>query len=107
MDKKSLNNQGGICIESPIGCTFQIVSYHKDTERSSTGLEQHVLLFCQKGHIRITSNLFQEFLCAGEIIFVPRGSDYHSVALSDATLLIHYFNNTVCQIKNRCNRFLV
>mgnify|MGYP000768175529 FL=1 len=90
-----------ICTENPQGCSFRNCYYNKGSERSTIGLEQHVLLFCQKGHIRITSNLFaEEFLCAGEILFVPKGSDYRGVALSDTILLIHCFNNTVCHIEN-------
>lgn len=96
-----------VCTENPQGCYFQMISYVKGDERSSIGLEQHVLLFCQKGHIRITSNLFaEEYLCAGEILFIPRGSDYHGVALSETTLLIHCFNNTVCHIENCILSFL-
>lgn len=67
-----------ICPENPSSeCSFQAVFYPKGTKRSTLGLEQHVLLFCQSGHIRLSSNLFQEeYLCAGEILFIPRGSDY-------------------------------
>lgn len=96
-----------ICTENPKGCSFQIMHYAKGAQRSSIDLEQHVLLFCQKGHIRITSNLFKkEYLCAGEIIFVPRGSDYHGTALSETILLIHYFNNAVCHVENCILSFL-
>lgn len=96
-----------LCAENPQGCSFHIISYSKGVERSCIELEQHVLLFCTKGHIRISSNLFnEEFLCAGEILFIPRGSDYHGVALSDTTLLMHYFNNTVCHIENCILSFL-
>lgn len=96
-----------ICKENPQGCSFQIIRYSKGTQRSSVDLEQHVLLFCQSGHISIKSNFFEnEFLCAGEILFIPRGSDYHGVALSDATVLIHYFNNGVWHIENCILSFL-
>lgn len=96
-----------LCEGNPAGCSFRFSFYEKGSERTSYGLEQHVLLFCKSGHIRITSNLFkEEFLCAGEILFIPRGSDYHGVALSDTTLLIHYFNNTVCHIENCILSFL-
>lgn len=51
--------------------------------------------------IPVVNNLFkEEFLCTGEILFVPRGSDYHGVALSDAVIIVHYFNNTVCHTEN-------
>lgn len=98
---------GSICSENPSGCIFRFSYYDQGTERTSYGLEQHVLIFCQQGHIRITSNLFkEEFLCAGEILFVPRGSDYHGVALSDSVLLVHYFNNVVCHAENCLLSFL-
>lgn len=88
-----------VCNESPKGCSFKIVYYSKGTQRSSIGVQRHMLLFCKAGHIRISNNLFkEEYLCTGEILFVPRGSDYNGVALSDTTLIIHYFNNTVCHI---------
>lgn len=94
-------NKETVCEENPLGCSFQIMNYSRNTERSSVNLGQHVLLFCQSGHIRITSNKFkEEFLCAGEILFVPRGSDYYGVALSNTILFIHYFNNTVCHAEN-------
>ena len=56
------------------------------------------LIFCRTGHARITSTLFHdEILCAGEVMFVPRGSECSGTALSDVTLLVHKFNNTVCR----------
>lgn len=101
------NQQYSLCIEEPADSSSQTVVYPKGAERSSNGLKQHVLIFCKQGHIRVSSNLFNgEFLCAGEILFIPRGSDCHSVALSDSTLLVHYFNNTVCRIENCILSFL-
>lgn len=101
------NQNHVLCDENPTGCSFRFSYYEKGTEKSSYGLKQHMLLFCKSGHIRITSNLFkEEFLCSGEILFVPRGSDYHGVALSDTTLLVHCFNNTVCYIENCILSFL-
>lgn len=65
------------------------------------------MLFCQSGYIRLSSNIFQEeYLCTGEILFIPRGSDYHGVALSDTTLLIHCFDNMTCHIENCILSFL-
>lgn len=95
------------CDGNPVGCFFRFSFYKKGAERTSYGLKQHVLLFCKSGHIRITSNLFkEEFLCAGEILFVPRGSDYHGMALSDSVLLVHYFNNVICHMENCLLSFL-
>lgn len=96
-----------ICNETPAGCSFHTMHYPQGTERSTIGLEQHVLLFCLKGHILLSSNLFQEeYLCEGEILFIPRDSDYHGKALSDTTLLIHCFNNVACHIENCILAFL-
>lgn len=91
MDKIIHNRDITICNESPMGCSFLTEDCPQGTEYSSLELEQHVLLFCSKGHIRITSNLFaEEYLCAGEILFIPRGSDYHGVALSGLSFLYTY-----------------
>lgn len=103
----SCNQNHPLGEENPMDCFFHFSCYEKGTEKSSYGLKQHLLIFCKEGHIRVTSNLFkEEFLCAGEILFVPRGSDYHGVALSDATLLIHYFDNIVYDAKNEMLSFL-
>ena len=107
MHKRIIRNDFTICKENPKGCSFKTVSYAKGSTRSSIGLEQHVLLYCQKGHIRITSNLFkEEFLCAGEILFVPLGSDFIGVALSDTIMLFHFFNNNICRLENCILSFL-
>nr|WP_302831748.1 helix-turn-helix transcriptional regulator [uncultured Bacteroides sp.] len=107
MIKESHKNYFAICNENPVGCSFLKINYQKGMEYSYIGLEQHALLFCQSGHIRLSSNLFQEeYLCAGEILFIPRGSDYQGVALSAAVLLVHYFSNTVCHVENCILSFL-
>lgn len=97
-----------ICSENPSKeCSFLISFYPKGTECFNTELKQHLLLFCRSGYISISSNLFNiEYLCAGEILFIPRGNDYHGVALSDTTLFVHYFNNTICHIENCILSFL-
>lgn len=96
-----------LCDGNPANGSFQFNFYEKGTKRTSYGLEQHVLLFCKSGHLRITSNLFkEEFLCTGEILFIPCGSDYHGEALSDTSLLVHSFNNMACHIENCILSFL-
>lgn len=96
-----------VCNENPQGCSFKTISYLAGSTRTNIGLEQNILLYCRSGHIRLSSNLFdEEFLCAGEILFIPRDSDYQGIALSDTILLIHFFNNTTCQIENCILAFL-
>lgn len=86
------------CDENPIDCCFSLKIYPAGTIVHNDDTNINYLIFCLTGHARITSTLFNdEILRAGEVMFIPRGSEYHSVALSDITLLVHKFNNTVCQ----------
>lgn len=87
-----------LCEEFPIDCTFEMKSYQVGTTVQNEDTSTNYLIFCQSGHTRITSTLFHdEILCAGEVIFIPRGSECSSVALSNVILLVHKFNNTVCR----------
>lgn len=107
MSNKNNIKSGSVCSEFLTDCSFLTSFYAKGSERYSNELKQHILIFCKEGHIRVSSNLFkEEFLCAGEILFVPRGSDYHGIALSDSTLLVHYFNNMGCRVENCILSFL-
>lgn len=86
------------CDENPIDCHFEVKSYPAGETVRNDDSNINYLIFCRSGHARISSTLFHdEILCAGEVIFVPRGSECSGVALSDVTLLMHKFNNTVCQ----------
>ena len=86
------------CDENPIDCHFEVKSHPAGETVRNDDTNINYLIFCRSGHARISSTLFHdEILCAGEVIFVPRGSECNGVALSDVTLLVHKFNNTVCQ----------
>lgn len=86
------------CNESPTDCSFEMKSYSVGAKVSNNDITVNYLIFCNSGHARITSTLFHdETLCAGEIMFVPRMSECSGLALSDVTLLVHKFNNTVCR----------
>lgn len=86
------------CDEFPTDCSFEIQSYPVGTTVHNDSTNINYLIFCWSGHARITSTLFHdEILCAGEVMFIPRMSEYTGIALSDMTLLVHKFNNTVCQ----------
>lgn len=85
------------CDELPTDCSFGLKSYSVGTTVHNDDISINYLIFCYSGHARITSTLFHdEILCAGEVMFVPRMSEYSGTALSDVTLLIHKFNHTVC-----------
>ena len=86
------------CDEFPADCSFERKSYREDAVVNNDDTDINYLIFCQSGHARITSTLFHdEILCAGEVMFVPRGSECSGTALSDVILLVHKFNNTVCR----------
>ena len=86
------------CNETPTDCSFEMQSYPAGATVNNDDTSVNYLIFCSSGHARITSTLFHdEILCAGEVMFVPRGSECSGVALSNVTLLIHKFNNTVCR----------
>lgn len=89
------------CDQAPSNCQFEIKSYVAGTTVRHDDIEINYLIYCQSGHARISSTLFHdEILCAGEIMFVPRMSECSGTALSDVTLFIHKFNNTVCKAEN-------
>lgn len=86
------------CNETPIDCHFEVKNHPAGETVRNDDTNINYLIFCRNGHARITSTLFHdEILCIGEVMFVPRGSECSGVALSDVTLLVHKFNNTVCQ----------
>lgn len=95
------------CNENPADCCFELRFFKAGAVIHKEDLETHSLIFCHTGHLKISCTLFHnEMLCAGEIIFLPRHSDCSGIALSDTTLLIHRFNNTVCRIENCILSFL-
>lgn len=95
------------CNESPNDCCFDIKKYTAGTAISNIDFTTNYLVYCQSGQICISSTLFlDEILCAGEIMFIPRMSECSGTVLSDVTLFIHKFNNTVCQPENCILSFL-
>ena len=86
-----------LCNETPSDCHFELKSFPAGTTVHNDDANINYLIYCQSGHARISSTLFHdEILCEGEIMFVPRQSECTGTALSDVTLLVHKFNNTVC-----------
>lgn len=91
-----LYQKPSFCDEFPIACSFERKSYQAGATVNNDNTNTNYLIFCQSGHAQITSTLFNdEILCAGEVMFIPRGSECCGTALSDVTLLVHKFNNTV------------
>lgn len=101
------NKYHTICNETDVECSFLYSHYRKGEVKICEYLDTHALIFCIRGHLKISSNLFsEEFLCAGEIFFIPKGSNYMGIVKSDATLLIHLFTNTLCKVENCILAFL-
>lgn len=87
-----------LCSEIPSDCTFRVMEYVQKKEFHYEEIETHCLVYCLRGHLRISSNLFaEEVLSGGEVMFLPRLNDYRGSVQSDSELLIHAFNNTVCR----------
>ena len=96
-----------ICKKVDAECYFRYKHYRKGDVSASIETNINMLIFCISGHIRISSNLFsEEFLCAGEVLFMHCGSDYAGTAQSDTTILIHFFTTAVCRAKNYLLSFL-
>ena len=86
-----------LCDETPSDCRFEQKSFLAGTTVHNDNANINYLIYCQSGHAKITSSLFyDEMLCAGEIMFVPRQTECVGTALSDVSILVHKFNNTVC-----------
>ena len=92
-----MEHKHSFCKENPMDCSFTMKCYPAGAILHKEDLETHSIVFCHTGHLRISCRLFHdEILCAGEIMLIPRQSECTGVALSDTTLLVHRFNNTVC-----------
>lgn len=90
-----------LCNEMPSDCHFEERTFPQGTTVHNADLGVNYLIYCQSGHARISSTLFHdEILCEGEIMFVPRQCECAGTALSDVTLFVHKFNNTVCKAEN-------
>lgn len=103
MNKKRSNttfpeSKPPFCDEYPVDCSFEMKGYPTGATVHNDDTDINYLIFCRSGHVRITSTLFHdEILCTGEVMFLPRASECSGTVLSDVTLLVHKFNNTVCR----------
>lgn len=90
-----------LCRENLIDCCFELINFQEGDLIHKEDIKNHSLVFCHKGHLRISSTLLHdEVLCAGEMMFLPRQSSCNGLVLSDTTLLVHRFNNTICKPEN-------
>lgn len=95
-DTRSMPNPP-FCDEFPADCFFEMKRYAEGAAMHNDDTSANYLIFCYSGHFRITSTQFHdETLYAGEVMFIPRTGECCGTALSDVTLLVHRFNNTVC-----------
>lgn len=86
------------CNENPDGCRFMQVDYDTNEVFTIRHASMNHLMYCEKGSVRISSNLFkEEIIHEGEILFLPRVSDYRGEATENTRFVIHLFNHTVCR----------
>lgn len=89
------------CNENPDGCGFKFMDYKPNEMFTIFHPEMNYLLYCEKGKVRLSSNLFQEeIIHEGEIVFLPRISEYLGKAFEDTHFVVHLFNHTVCNPEN-------
>lgn len=85
------------CDENPNGCNFNFMDYKSNEQFSIYHADMNYLLYCEKGRVRLSSNLFrEEIIQEGEIVFLPRISEYQGEAIEDTHFVVHNFNHTVC-----------
>ena len=86
------------CNENPDGCSFRFMDYRMSETFSIYHASMNYLMYCEKGSVRISSNLFaEEIIHEGELLFLPRISDYRGVAIEDTHFIVHQFNHAVCR----------
>lgn len=96
--RRSFNANSITCNENYTSCGFMSVGYKEKEIFSICHATMNYLIYCEKGCIRISSNLFkEEIIHEGEIIFLPRISEYRGEAIEDTHFIIHLFNHTVCR----------
>lgn len=94
------NHSHPLCPEHPSDCVFEIKSFREGDVIENRNLHINHLVFCIEGYIRVRSTLFQdEILCAHEVMFIPHQCECRGTVMSDATFLVHRFNNTVCDAR--------
>jgi len=87
-----------ICNENYKSCSFISIDYKTKEIFSIYHTTMNYLIYCEKGCVRIFSNLFkEEIINEGEIVFLPRISEYRGEAIKNTRFIIHLFNHTVCR----------
>lgn len=89
------------CNENPDGCSFKFIDYKSNEVFTIYHAEMNHLIYCEKGSVKLSSNLFrEEIIHEGEIVFLPRISEYYGEAVKDTHFVVHLFNHTVCHPEN-------
>lgn len=98
---KQIKTKNLPCNENPDGCSFKFADYKASEAFSIYHATMNYLIYCEKGSVRISSNLFKdEIIHEGELMFLPRISDYIGQSIEDTHFIIHLFNHAVCQPEN-------
>lgn len=95
------------CDEMPDNCNFLLKIYQQGETFNNVHKEMNYLVFCQEGEVHLTSSLFrQKILYGGEIMFLPRMADCQGKIWRETRVVVHTFNNTVCQPENCILQYL-
>lgn len=91
------NDKSCPCEYSAVTCSFYTLDLSIESVFKTVDENMNYILFTIAGEIQITSNLFEATTVrCGEIIFIPRTNICQCTTKSNARLLIHVFDNSLC-----------
>lgn len=91
------NDRSCPCEYSAVTCSFYTLDLSIESVFKTIDENMNYILFTIAGEIQITSNLFEATTVrCGEIIFIPRTNICQCTTKSNARLLIHVFDNSLC-----------
>lgn len=92
-----INDKSCPCEYSTVKCAFYTLDLNIESGFKTADENVNYLLFTIAGEIQITSNLFEATTVhSDEIIFIPRTNLCQCTTRSNAHLLIHVFDNSLC-----------
>lgn len=101
MHKTNRTPYNKTCDELSADCEFRFAEYHQGETFNHGYEDAHYIVYCRKGVTRLQSNLFkEETIYGGEILFLPRMADCRGEVMDDSHVIIHTFNNSVCNPDN-------
>lgn len=95
------------CNETPAGCHFACADYNIGESFLLSNNNVNSVLYCARGSIKLASTLFrEETILEGELVFIPRQTNYIVFVLKQTHLIIHQFDHTTCHPEHCILKFL-